>query len=100
MAGEKQLQQFIVKKSRERGILVYKFASPGHRGVPDLICIPPGRPAYFIEVKNPNGKGRLSGLQELTIEKINRQGTKAYVIDNKERALEIIRLNAQTGGGG
>ena len=96
MAGEKKLQQYIVKQSKLNNIIVYKFASPGHRGVPDLICIPDGRPAYFIEVKNPNGKGRLSGLQVATIEKINKQGTKAYVVSTKGHADEIIRSNTQT----
>jgi hypothetical protein len=97
MAGEKKLQDFIVREAKKVGMMVYKFASPGHRGVPDLILIPKDGAVFFIEVKNPNGKGRLSGLQSRTLANINNQGTKAYVVDSKEGALIAIRSHTQTG---
>ena len=98
MAGEKRLQQFITNTCKVYGTLCYKFASPGRKGVPDLICIPPGgRPVYFIEVKNPNGCGRLSLLQLKCHERIRIQGTDVYVIDSKEEAETVIRARSNIG---
>ncbi len=90
MAGERTLQQFIIKECKKHDTLCYKFSSPGRVGMPDLICVPLDRPVYFIEVKNPNGRGRISKVQVLVNKRINAQGTKAYVVSSKEQALEII----------
>jgi hypothetical protein len=92
MAGEKRLQQFIANTCKVYDTLCYKFESPGRAGVPDLICIPPhGRPVYFVEVKNPNGKGRVSLLQAKCHQRIQQQGTAVYVIDSQADAEKIIR---------
>ena len=71
-------------------MLVFKFASPSHRGVPDLLVITDTGYTFYIEVKNPNGKGRLSKLQELTIQSIRQQGAMVYVINSIEEVESII----------
>jgi hypothetical protein len=90
MAGEKRLQQAIVKELEKLGVLVYKFESPGRSGVPDLLCLPAGTPAFMIEVKNPNGKGRLSKLQDYQIGKIRAQGVNVYVVESYERLDQVL----------
>ena len=90
MAGEKRLQAFIVKTFKNMGVLTFKFDSPGRPGVPDLLCVPPGKPVFFIEVKNPNGRGRLSPKQVHIINLIREQGTAVYVISSKSELTQLI----------
>ena len=95
MPTESTLQAYIKKICTEHGILCYKFSSPAHRGVPDLLLIGYGQ-TIFIEVKHPNGRGRLSPLQERTIHKMRDHGAQVHVIDNKQdadRVIELIRLH-------
>lgn len=87
--SEKLLQQKLQKFCKQNTLLVYKFASPSHRGVPDLLVFGRGRVA-LIEVKNPNGNGRLSALQERTIAHIQAQDIPVYVIDNYAAGCEAI----------
>ena len=89
MATEKELQAKIVKSFRKAGVLVFKFESPGHAGVPDLVAMAKGR-VVFIEVKNPNGTGRLSRLQEVAIRDIQSRGVPVHVINSTEEAEAII----------
>ena len=90
MATEKTLQAKISRLLRDNGMLVFKFASPSHRGVPDLLVITDTGYTFYIEVKHPNGKGRLSKLQELTIQAIRQQGAMVYVINSIEEVESII----------
>lgn len=93
MPSESTLQSFIVKLCGKYGVLCYKFSSPSRRGVPDLLLLCEGR-VLFIEVKNPNGKGRLSPLQEIEIDRLSRNGFAVEVIDSKEYATETVRAFA------
>ena len=90
MRLERQLQEYIMRSFKEADILVYKFTSPGRVGVPDLVCIPRNQPAFFVEVKSPSGKGRLSQLQHAVIRKIEAQGCEVLVIGTKAEADEVI----------
>ena len=61
---EKHIEAYLVKAVKNLGGKAYKFNSVSHRGVADrIICLPNGE-AWFVEVKQPNGK--LSELQKLS----------------------------------
>jgi hypothetical protein len=90
MAGEKRLQQFIQKKLTGLGCLCYKVSADYRRGWPDLTVTPPGKPTFYIEVKNPNGRGHLSRWQDIMIARIRAQGTAVYVVDSKEGLERVI----------
>ncbi len=83
------MQQKIQKLCRKNDILCRKMESPSQAGWPDLILIKNGD-VLFWEVKNPNGKGRLSKLQLHTITEITDHGGHVNVIDSLEQAEEII----------
>ena len=95
MRNEAALQAAITKYLRSVGALVYKFASPAHAGVPDLMVVHEGR-VLFIEVKHPNGRGRLTPLQEITIGKIRDRGIDVHVADSLDTIKKIF---PRTGGG-
>ena len=50
---ESRIQANIKKKLTGLGWLVFKFESPGQRGVPDLIVISPDGETVYLEVKQP-----------------------------------------------
>jgi hypothetical protein len=60
----------------------------GTAGVPDLICCIDGR-FFAFEVKT--AEGRLSKLQEKTIEKILRAGGAALVVRSAEEAKAAVQ---------
>ena len=93
MRNEAALQQVLKRKLKERNILCYKFEAPGETGVPDLVVIDPDAkpPVYFIEVKHPNGRGRLSPKQEHEIERIKRHGGTVFVIHTLDQLEAVIR---------
>ena len=88
--NERALQTKCLNAARNNGWWAAKFASPARRGVPDLVMIKDGR-TVFVEVKHPDGTGRLSKIQILTIKAMRDCGAEVFVIDNyadfKERFL-------------
>lgn len=91
MQSEKQLQFYMKKILETVGCAVYKFASPTKRGVPDLIIIPPSGVCFFIELKSPTKKGKLTKLQEHQIKMIRARNVNVFVIDSKEGAQTILK---------
>jgi len=61
----------------------------GTAGIPDIICCIGGRFVAF-EVKQPAGK--LTKLQEITIERIRKAKGKAYKVTSIEEVKEILEL--------
>lgn len=82
--SERALERYLVLESKRRGWLCYKWVSPAQRGVPDRILVAPGGRVTFVELKNPNGTGRLSPLQEVTLGKLTAQGCDVRVLQTKE----------------
>ena len=81
---ERDLQRKISRKLKSLGWMCYKFSSPGHNGVPDLICIKDGK-TLFLEVKTPTG--RLSKLQAHTHSLMRDHGANVYVVKTVEDAV-------------
>ena len=61
---ESKLQGACAKYARQNKVLVRKVHCEQRRGWPDLLLIFPGKgKVVFVEMKNPNGRGKLSALQ-------------------------------------
>lgn len=88
---EKDIERAVVKYAQARGVLVYKFTSPGRRHVPDRLFIVAGR-VFFIEFKDTGAKPRPGQLREA--EKIKAQGVDVYFVDDIEKGKGVI--NAYT----
>lgn len=82
--SEKALEQYLVRHAAKNGYLCFKWVSPSQRGVPDRILIAPSGGITFIELKNPDGHGKLSPLQVVTIEKLIAHQCDVRVISSKE----------------
>lgn len=86
--SEAQIEKSVCDYARERGCLVYKFSSPGRRGVPDRMFIAPGGTVFFIEFKAPGGKP--STLQRREINKLLDQGANAVWVGSIEAGEMVV----------
>ncbi|MBO5435365.1 VRR-NUC domain-containing protein [bacterium] len=85
--NENVVETYLLKQSKLRDYLCYKFISPSNNGVPDRILIGHGL-VVFVETKRPKGVPRK--LQEKIIEKMRQHGASVFVIDDKEGVLELL----------
>lgn len=53
---EKQIEKAVCDYAKTKGMLVYKFSSPGHASVPDRMFILPNGRMFMIEFKSAVGK--------------------------------------------
>lgn len=81
MKTEKDIENYLVRKARERGGYALKWVCPSWSGVPDRIVILPKGRIGFIEIKAP-GKP-LRPQQERWRDRLRALGFKAYKADSE-----------------
>lgn len=86
--SEAKLSKYIYNKAKELGCLVVKIDA-SHKGWPDRLIIKNGK-VMFIEVKSPNGKGRLSKMQEHIIFLLRCEQIETHVISDYATADFIL----------
>lgn len=87
--AEKQLQNKIKLYAKQKNMLCFKVAAQAQRGLPDL-CIVSEGVVGFVEVKHPDGTGRLSALQEYTINQLKQRGIPVEIAHDFETAKAFI----------
>ena len=70
------------------GGILYKFVSPGRRGVPDRILVMPWRHPVFIEVKGDGDN--LSSIQIREINRLLKLGQEVHVIRSLTEGISTI----------
>lgn len=80
-ARESKIEKAVCDHAKSKGWLVYKWSSPGNRGVPDRLFIRKGY-VLFIEFKRKGGK--TTPIQELIHKKFLEHEFKVHLIDNIE----------------
>lgn len=85
---EKEIERKFKKALEAKGCLVYKFASPNCRGVPDRIVITTTGKILFVELKTE--KGVLSKLQKVQIKKLLAYGQKVFVLYGLQEVEEFV----------
>ena len=85
---EKDIENFLIGRTKQRHGKAYKFVSPGNSGVPDRIVVLPGGKIGFCELKRPGGK--TSKLQDDQIEKLKSLGCFVRVVDSYEGVSDFL----------
>ena len=80
---EKQIEQKLVKATKNMGGIAPKFVSPSFDGMPDRIVLLPGGHIGFVEVKAPGEKPRPLQLSRHGL--LRRLGFKVYVLDDEKQ---------------
>lgn len=93
---EKDLERKVYQYVKSLGGIAVKWVSPSTVGVPDRICILPNGQVVFVELKSPNGKGRLSIKQKKMLEKLTNLGHRAICI----KSLEEFKKEVENGKDG
>ena len=84
---EKDIERKVVAYAKSKGVLCFKFASPGNRGVPDRILIKNGR-VLFLELKRPGQQP--TALQLHVIDQLLDAGVLATWADSFDAAKWCI----------
>lgn len=79
---EKDIEQHLVKRCKDLGVLCFKFTSPSCTGVPDRILVFPNGLVTFLELKAP-GK-TLRPKQAVIHAKLAANLAQVAVMDSKE----------------
>ena len=85
---ESAIQQKVMQKCMQKGILCVKVDSSSSRGWPDLTCVLPNGTVLFIELKTATGK--TSKLQDYMINKLKRNKANVYVIRSVEAFDHLV----------
>jgi hypothetical protein len=78
---EREIEQYFIRRVREAGGLQRKFVSPGHRGVPDRICVFNGK-IRFVELKAPGEIPDSHQWREIVA--LQSKGCVVWIIDTKD----------------
>lgn len=85
---ERDIEQYLVRRVKEKGGRAFKWVSPGNDGVPDRIVLLPGGRLLFAELKAPGKKP--TPLQEKQIDRIRKMGHPVVVIDGKRQVDDML----------
>ena len=85
---EKQIEQKLVKATKDVGGIAPKFVSPGFDGMPDRLVLLPGGKLAFVEVKSPGQKPR--ALQEARHKLLRSLGFNVFVLDDMQLITKIL----------
>ena len=88
---ESAIQQKVMQKCMQKGILCVKVDSSSSRGWPDLTCVLPNGTVLFIELKTATGK--TSKLQDYMINKLKRNQANVYIIRSIEAFDQLINVH-------
>ncbi len=108
--AEADFQVGVVRFLRMSGHFVFAVPNGGSRnlreavnlkaqgvmaGVSDLIVLLPGKKVYFIELKNPNGKGRQSPAQREFEDNVRAHGHEYLIWDKWAQAEQFVNAHRQ-----
>lgn len=85
---ERDIERQVVAYAKSKGVLCYKFSSPGNRGVPDRILIGPTGRIWFLELKREGQKP--TALQLHVIDTLRKQGAHAGWVNDLGVAKSVI----------
>lgn len=85
---ESDIEEYLVRKVKEKGGLAIKFVSPSLTGIPDRLLLLPGGKFAFVEIKAKGKKPR--PLQIKRMDDFKKLGFKCFVIDDKEMIGGVI----------
>ena len=90
MAGEGRLHKKCKELAELAGVLFRKIKFEGRKGCPDVLLIFPNGTVVFVELKNPNGDGVVSGSQSRELQKIADHNAIGYVCNSIYTFCQIL----------
>ena len=96
---EKEIERKLRAMIERHGGLCLKWVCPGWLGVPDRICLLPGGCVIFVELKRPDGKGKLGAMQRWWARRLGDLGFLHLWVSCEEdiRAMELVMADLRGG---
>lgn len=88
---ERDIESRFCHEVKKRGGVVRKLRWDGVSGAPDRVVLAPGPRIAFVELKRPDGTGRVSKLQARELRLLQRMGFDARVIESDAELVAFIR---------
>lgn len=85
---EKQIEKTVCDYAKAKGMIVYKFSSPGYTSVPDRMFICNSGYMFMIEFKST--KGKVTANQQREHNKLRDYGISVHVVNNIEQGKALI----------
>ena len=86
---ENAVERTLRNEIKRQGGWCLKFVSPGTAGVPDRICLLPGRVLAFVELKAPGRHVKDGSLQEFWGKELQRLGFRWHEVSTTEDARRL-----------
>lgn len=86
---ENAVERTLRNEIKRQGGWFLKFVSPGTAGVPDRICLLPGRVLAFVELKAPGKKVKADSLQAFWGKELQRLGFRWHEVNTTEEARRL-----------
>jgi hypothetical protein len=83
---ESEIEQYLVDQVKHCKGYIFKWASPGNRGVPDRIVFI-NKQVWFIELKRPGGK---RSIQQIVVSKIILRFTPNYLVISSKDNIDLF----------
>lgn len=87
---ERDIEKRVCEYAKNKGLLVYKFSSPSHRGCPDRLFIRPDGLVWFCEFKKEGQKPTPVQVREIT--RLRGHGAQVFVVDSVDEGKRVIDL--------
>jgi hypothetical protein len=85
---ERKIEKLVCDYAKMKGILCFKFVSPGNAGVPDRMFILPSGKVFFIEFKQEGKKP--TPLQLRMLHKLESHACVTHVCDSVSGGIDFI----------
>ena len=85
---EKQIEAAVCEYAKTKGLIAYKFTSPGRAAVPDRLFVCPDGRMFFVEFKREGQKP--TAAQQREHDKLRNRNVSVFVIDNIADGKHVI----------
>lgn len=89
---EGPIEQHLRQRVKKAGGKVYKWVSPGNKGVPDDIVFLRGM-IFLAEIKSTNGE--LSAVQRVQHKKLSDLGVEVVVLNSKQQVEDWVDMQVR-----
>ena len=86
--SEKAIEKYLVKRTKEVGLLCLKYSNPNAVGYPDRIILLPFSGIVWVELKSKGEKP--TKLQQIRHAELRAADQEVFVIDSKEGVDDLI----------
>lgn len=86
--SEKAIEKYLVKRTKEIGLLCLKYSNSNTVGYPDRIVLLPYSGIIWVELKSKGEKP--TKLQQIRHEELRAAGQEVFVIDSKDGVDDLV----------